>query len=266
MASDAWFTTGSSHITEGTCCQDYAIASGPYAIVSDGCSSSPMTDVGARFLALGAMDSLRKSDYARLLDDGPDIDLVIPPVLPNEGLDASILHVGCFYGFWAAGITGDGLIVARCPDGLHVSFVDWAGNMPGYLSYTTDPIRLAQFVEQSEYFASADRRSAFQARGYHISEEGCIATWADYRIAQDGLKGFQAKIPYEADVVAAFSDGVCQISGVPWHEAVATLMDFKGPLCGPFVKRRMRAVLKAWAKEGKAPVDDISMGAVSRGV
>lgn len=263
MAADAWFTTGSSHLVEGTVCQDYALASGACAVVADGCSSSPMTDVGARLLAFGVLDNFAKNNDT---EGEVAVRLVIPESLPPTALDASLLHARHHGGVWSVGLTGDGVIVARCPDGLHVSLVEWAGNMPGYMSYGLDNARKAAFLEQSEFFADIERRQSFRARGYHISQEGCIATWVDYRSAEAGLEGFKARIPADADCVALFSDGVCQVSGVPWHEAVATLMDFQGLLSGLFVKRRMRAVLKAWAKEGKVPVDDISMAAVSRDV
>lgn len=59
MNSDCYFEIGHSH----TICQDYALTGKindvlSYAIISDGCSSSPLVDVGARLLAHSAKEYL----------------------------------------------------------------------------------------------------------------------------------------------------------------------------------------------------------------
>ena len=70
MNADSAFRMGSTHAV----CQDYAVASAwtaaahtdgaappprPYIILSDGCSSTPDTDVGARLLVKAAEPLLR---------------------------------------------------------------------------------------------------------------------------------------------------------------------------------------------------------------
>src|SRR5215203_2249321 len=49
MNTDCFFNIGATH----SVCQDYVVAS-PYLILSDGCSSSPDTDIGARLLVKAA--------------------------------------------------------------------------------------------------------------------------------------------------------------------------------------------------------------------
>lgn len=267
MTVDAWFTTGTSHGNVGDPCQDYATSDTELtAVVADGCSSSDMSDVGARIITLAVRRALFSTDSADermrplLLHD---MDKASATLGLNPGaLDASVSWVNASGRCFDAGLYGDGVIVARCPDGLHVSMVEWSGNMPGYLSYYLDAQRKREFIEQSESFAAQERRTAFRARGYIIDSESVIPTWVDYRSAEDGLFGFHAIIPVQADLVAVFSDGVCQIGGVPWCEAIQTLTAFKGPCIGEFVKRRARAALKEWATEEKLPVDDFAMGAV----
>src|SRR3954469_11076065 len=60
MNADHAFFIGNTH----TVCQDYAMSGvtedGAYAIVCDGCSSSPEVDFGARALALSAKRTLMK--------------------------------------------------------------------------------------------------------------------------------------------------------------------------------------------------------------
>ena len=59
MNTDFYCEIGDSHVA----CEDYALAGKindniSYAIVADGCSSSPNVDVGARVLAHAALDYL----------------------------------------------------------------------------------------------------------------------------------------------------------------------------------------------------------------
>lgn len=62
LTPDAFFTIGKTH----TVCQDYAHAGfipgtdQAYAIVSDGCSGSPDTDFGSRFMVTAAIQVLAK--------------------------------------------------------------------------------------------------------------------------------------------------------------------------------------------------------------
>ena len=67
--TDAFFSIGKTHMV----CQDYARsgttrAGHPYAIVCDGCSSSPDTDLGSRFLAMSF------ASYVEHLCDGGFFD------------------------------------------------------------------------------------------------------------------------------------------------------------------------------------------------
>jgi hypothetical protein len=56
MNANHYFSIGKDHAI----CQDYAISklinNGGCAILSDGCSSSPSTDIGSRLLAMAAYD------------------------------------------------------------------------------------------------------------------------------------------------------------------------------------------------------------------
>ena len=58
MKADAYFEIGATHLV----CQDYALAFAnneyAYAIVSDGCTSSPNTDIGARLISVIAKDAI----------------------------------------------------------------------------------------------------------------------------------------------------------------------------------------------------------------
>ena len=51
LFADSFFTIGYPHVNQGIPCQDYAVSGVmgdvAYGIVSDGCSSSPATDIGS---------------------------------------------------------------------------------------------------------------------------------------------------------------------------------------------------------------------------
>src|SRR5437868_4207156 len=84
MNSDCAFQIGAAH----TVCQDYAVAhSGvpAYAILADGCSSSPDTDIGARLLVKAAqtvIDTLAR-DFAQNPDAALSRYYVAAPAKAN---------------------------------------------------------------------------------------------------------------------------------------------------------------------------------------
>src|SRR6476659_1428102 len=57
MNADATINIGATHAL----CQDYVIAKDRHVILSDGCSSSPDTDIGARLLVKALEQNLSKS-------------------------------------------------------------------------------------------------------------------------------------------------------------------------------------------------------------
>ncbi|MCA9708502.1 MAG: hypothetical protein KDK70_21815, partial [Myxococcales bacterium] len=61
MYVDAWFAIGDTHVVcEDFACAGHTEAGAGFAVVCDGCSSSPQTDVGARLLAAAARVELER--------------------------------------------------------------------------------------------------------------------------------------------------------------------------------------------------------------
>jgi serine/threonine protein phosphatase PrpC len=72
---------------------------------------------------------------------------------------------------------------------------------------------------------------------------------------------FNALEMEEIEFIALFSDGVTQVDGVDWEDAVVELLSYKGT-AGEFVKRRMIRAIKDWQKIGKGPTDDIACAVI----
>lgn len=143
MVTDAWFAIGDTHVV----CEDFAVAGTTaggqgFAIVCDGCSSSPQTDVGARLLAAAARVPLAQGWL-------PGVEVVEQAAaaaallrLPPCCLDATLLMAltdaeGC-----RVRVFGDGVVAARRRDGeLQVHRFEHPDGAPPYPSYTLDPER-----------------------------------------------------------------------------------------------------------------------------
>lgn len=271
---DHFFTIGSTH----TVCQDYARSgidsNNAVAIVADGCSSSPDTDVGARILALEAMP------WAKLEHDLGDLQNMlhvcdgaarILPFMRKECLDATLLvaQVGAVH--IQVVVWGDGFFVIRRLDGTivvrRVSFLDKNDEPsahPVYPAYFANPKRLESVLEHSP--------------------TRMVTTWVIY---PDGevdhnvhLENVEEKPAYiwrgftaYYDLVALMSDGAesfyrstesstwKRTETVDHLDVIKRIMAFKG-MKGSFVQRRVRRVLKDLAAERISHADDFSMAAI----
>src|SRR6185369_1284542 len=134
MGADCFFRMGSRHHV----CQDYARTGGyrgyTIAALSDGCSSSPDTDFGARFLVQAFMqvpmatgDSVAMAASCMAAASG----------LPRSCLDATLLAVfESGIGVVHAIRAGDGVFAYRDRDGTwFYDQVEFGNNAPAYLSY-----------------------------------------------------------------------------------------------------------------------------------
>lgn len=268
--ADAHFRTGSSHDAEGSPCQDYALADNgplPFAVVSDGCSTSGRTDIGARLWCLAAE---RVHCFAADAEDY--LNFMVPKVsgfrdvlgLVRADLDATVGVIFALRDKTVRTILfGDGIIVAKLNSRLEIVVVEWAGNMPGYPSYAMTFADRTQFLCQSESLADDGDACCSIARKTAWAD-GETDTGTALLSARDGLRGIEIDWPADTEIAAIITDGIGQISGIDLHTAVADLMSFGAAREGAFAKRRLNAAIKRWAKDGHRPVDDISIAALVR--
>lgn len=242
---DAHFVRGRSHAV----CQDYAAVGPGIAVVCDGCSGAPDSDVGARLLAHAAVQAspaavadgswIRRTEAAREL----------------LGLDVAALDATCIVARateQAIEVTmfGDGVVAARRLDGtLSIIEVSFSQSAPPYPSYALSDVR-RQAYDRSGLGKPILRETGdpppLLARGPGLSWSFPRAKWTSVLVGSDGLGAFR-----QVDQTLA-----------PATDVVPALFHYPSPR-GTFVTRRLRKYL---AKEAPAcglhPEDDVAVAAL----
>jgi len=289
MDSDAFFTIGKTHKV----CQDYAKAGtlercGAYAIVSDGCSGSPDTDFGARFITMAAVNDrhIHSAEVLRFylspLFDATEVARQAKEMIRSP-LNPSCIDATCLGIFEEAGgvfvvAAGDGVILAKKRDGtVEVVDIDFNG-APGYPSYLVYPARLDAYYKEG-YGERIVTRTLGWVNGsdWDPSKETKhrftpVAAWVEDLKTEvlDGpfVRLWFPKADYE--LVMVVSDGIhsfqdaATLERVPMLEIVPNLIGIKS-YAGEFVARRVIAFEKLCAKKGWHHNDDLGVAAVYLG-
>ena len=283
--ADAFFAQGKTHMV----CEDYARAGRTeeghsYAIVCDGCSSSPDTDFGARLLATATAFQMRwvcQGEGSFMVRDSQVLSAAAKAA--NEiDVDVRCLDATVVVAYRAeqdgkegvkVSLRGDGVVVSRMRDGeFFIHTIDHFNNAPRYLSYELDEERLGGYLKKY-----GDKSTA---RVY-------ISKWGRDR-PQDGWEGnlytefnghpddwfFDAE---DYDLVMVLSDGVQtfqrvartgtskSLENVPIEQVVEQLLKIKGTK-GEFLQRRCHKFLtKFCAVNEWQHADDFSAAAIWMG-
>src|SRR5262249_18890024 len=157
--TDAIINIGSTH----SICQDYALAKDNYVILSDGCSSSPDTDIGARLLVkaldqrlndAAGIESLHKESARITLDRANMLGL------PAESVDATLLSIHVSGEDLIIACSGDGVILLESQTGvLDVYSISSPSGYPFYPSYIHQTDRLAELVTNNRCMKEIKHRS-----------------------------------------------------------------------------------------------------------
>ncbi|OGM99294.1 MAG: hypothetical protein A2915_02485 [Candidatus Yanofskybacteria bacterium RIFCSPLOWO2_01_FULL_41_34] len=275
---DDYFHIGQMHLGSGKPCQDYSfsgvIDEGAFAIVSDGCSTGRHTDVGARIIALSTVSALQRwlkatntsinklgqlvteqHNYA-ILKSCEAFNLQLPDML------ATCLYVCLTPTGGLVGIQGDGVIAKVYRDGsITLAAYRWDNNTPLYPAYAAD--NYSSFIK---VHGNDPNLSPLQVEYHHHNALGDIQINPQSISLGEAIKGITQKISgdeaVELSFLAVFTDGVMQVEGVHWKDAVLQLLAFKN-VEGEFAKRRMIRFIKNSKAEGKkGPLDDISYAVI----
>lgn len=287
MNSDTFFTIGSTH----NICQDYAIdgdsykgglakdADFKYAIVSDGCSSVPDADFGARLLSKAAamnmhhfhgdlenfarIAAINAATFCRALALAPDS---LCATLLVATVSQETVEEKTNYKFKTL-MVGDGAVISKKDNVITLTEYVFPSGAPYYLKYELDrDVKkgyFGQFGKMAEIYIcqiSADTGELLNSSSskQNISDqfyfEHNLENCDFVAVASDGLSSF---LHHEKGTT-----GIQNIKVDP-QKIVKELLEFKG-YQGEFVKRRCGRVLKKWHEiNGWHNYDDFGIGVVT---
>lgn len=240
--SDSAFAIGYSHAV----CEDYALHRWDehVAILSDGCSSSPDTDWGARLLCRAALQEVQEARQRDKVfqelqaepDPVPDslkrffdlelVDIILKANewreslgLPSAVLDATLglVRVTASQQIEVL-LAGDGVVAARRRDGTGLDYwvVDCSLNAPTYLSYLVKQARDGEDLDPMERFQKMGGgirkvTACSPERLPTVEEDGVWSRLGTDNQQKDDVENLALSwtfSPEGYDVVAVFSDGV----------------------------------------------------------
>lgn len=280
LYTDHYFHIGFAHLGSGKPCQDYCISQeykeAALAVVADGCSTGRNTDVGSRILSLATITAMRDHRDLRRrtcsIETPFEISVRQEIVLAGSqkilNLEVSDMLSTCIYAYISPEggfiqVKGDGVIALKSKDGkILASNFEWEDNTPYYPAYKNGS--LDKFIEAH---GNDLGRIRFNEEAWVIKDKGdCFLSETNEYTLAEGIEGVtvsisEQELKEELEFVAIFSDGVTQVDGLDWREAVFNFMNFKS-LKGEFAKRRMIREIKNISKKSKGPLDDISYAVI----
>lgn len=257
--ADGFFAIGSTHGV----CQDY-VRTGTtpdgraYAIVSDGCSSSKDTDIGARLLVRAAENFIRNN-----------IPISIPAIIAQARayaatmslmptcLDATLLLAYEQGEFIELYLVGDGVVAARPRNGGEpfIFQMEYPGGAPFYPNYFMDPPRLQAFLEMPDNLLVTKPENLNLPGVFCIHQPHERDTVLCLTLAKA-----------EFDLVVLSTDGITSfrnsdMTPIPVTDLVTQLLAVKIPT-GAFLTRRCKRFLGTYAGRCQTHFDDFSAGAL----
>jgi len=273
LRTDWFITTGSTH----NICQDYVITGRTdqlvYTIVADGCSSSPRSEIGAKFLALSAESillnydaySIRCFPYDKLgqliiekaatMRRALGVDFALDATLGLLISDGKDIRSYMY---------GDGclIVITKHYTYAHTGF--YTLNAPYYLSYYLDRERHTSYVtmhEQQDYEYPRRYSRQYVRRAdsveweheshdfnYYEPHEYYSPDWRDVQavmITTDGLESFRAP----GQETLGFTAVVEQATAFKnWQ--------------GAFLKRRFNKMLLEYNNNNIKPTDDLAAAVI----
>lgn len=254
---DTHYVIGHSHLNN----EDFAIAGDefPYVILSDGCSSSDHSDIGARMVAMAASEYL---DNHLSLDDAPDPECLATYVAlkseaaarvigaPASSIDATLLIAYVKNDTVYVYAYGDGSLLIESTRGIQsLTTIDYSHNAPYYPAYRANAVRNREYIESSQG----------EVKTVNIDGTETISP-----VFEPTVLTFPVS---ELGKLILFSDGVSSFINTQSAQSIETasiandLSSFRNTK-GDFVKRKVKRVLKNFAKAGVFNSDDISVAAM----
>ncbi len=295
MNCDSHFEKGHSHLV----CQDYALHEKfedfQFVIVSDGCSSSKDTDVGARILShvakdylihyyrVGILESLCQrgnlSELLTILEPAiikKCLELKTSLNMRSSAFDATLLIALSYKGRTIVMGRGDGAIIYRYSDRIKYVRGEYESGAPFYLSYQFSSDRLALYDAQfpGEFSRSFYNRNKSDtvftlddrdrdSNDYRYSSLYYNSSYDKDYSAVEGISSVNLEsISIASDGLFSFfyNPVVTGLSGpCTLDSIIPDYVDFKNT-SDNFLKRRMRKVGSELDKIGVFHEDDLAIG------
>lgn len=274
MNADSAFVIGTTH----SICQDYVVAgnpstTAPYVILSDGCSASPDTDIGARLLVKSAECLLNREAPKDIRDlhaaaAAEALEFAALVGLTPQAVDATLLTAQVQGNELVLACSGDGVILLQdCAGIIEAYSISYPSGYPRYPAYTQQPDRLAALeccgdprkeikyfrgdaehltLRLEDTFRSTERTEVFthNARSYQYAV-----------LLSDGIHSFCATRDSQS---STSTRSICFQSIAP------ELVSFKN-VRGAFASRRFKRFLKDCREHGWQHTDDLALGAIYLG-
>jgi len=265
--ADSFFRIGSTH----KICEDYASHGDPglpFAIISDGCSGSPDTDIGARLLTLSCKKLISSDDFNEIqpLDYFDFGNKVISDALITAkqleinqlSLDATLIvaYLSKEKSEFKINIYGDGTVTWADKDNvINHLVIEYPSGYPRYLNYLSSEIRNKQFIDIS-------KNSGIKTHLYKNNEliscvTSDISEPTSLTLSIDNL----AWLLLSSDGIETFSNTE-NGSLMNKSDLVTAISSFKN-FNGEFIKRRFFKMIKTFEKNGFTHGDDLSVAGIA---
>ena len=261
IQTDIFIEIGSQH----KICEDYIIQGmtpEPFIILSDGCSSSDGTEMGARILCHLAKQYLRyRADDLYSLDYDKmgrwiihNAEMTIRQLgLKVTCLDATLIIALKLDNLIHVFMYGDGMFATKSGDDIVYNVIDYSNNAPYYLSYLIDDYRNDLYHQMKNEKTLSTYNEIGEAEvanfAYDYPSEFSFKVGSDFDvlfIASDGLTSFIVENPNERRAIEP-------------GEILTDFMAFKNTK-GEFLKRRLNKAIKGLHNKGVNHFDDLSIG------
>ena len=291
MNVNSYYEIGHGHIV----CEDYALAEQiddkAFIIVSDGCSQSRNTDVGARLVSIIARDTLLYLFQSDLMKRNTEVNDNFPIVfqelflkkcletkailkLSTNTFDATLLlafvlnnklHVLCY---------GDGYVIYKTKDGAIIAdSTHYSSSAPYYLSYHMSTVKNKDYLEEFGEQTIEGRSTDISSDG--ISNTKIVMTkkiketlshwmsyWKIYDLSDDTIESVTLSSDgidtYARNLKHRGEESTLDCSAV---SMIQRMIDYKNKN-GEFVLRRMSRIKRDMASEHVIHDDDVSSATI----
>jgi hypothetical protein len=257
-------------------CEDYTwsgmiLGKYPCVILSDGCSSSDDTDIGARIMVRSMKETLENSLTFPLNYDSVMMEfrsyyksMARALFLPDPALDATILVAVIMEGVIHTIQYGDGYIVHKQPNKTVMDYYQYPFNAPFYHHYTAKYDYEQRYLERFEH--DEDGKNAHIVMGYN-GGVGYMSVFDHVKVSQDHHKVYYIdQSDLGLHTISLLSDGVDTFfqgnDRIELNTVLDDILSFKNTT-GEFVKRKLKMYLHKNAKNNIQHYDDISLATIA---